>query len=186
MMTPGELGSFINEHFTRTAYRWEALPAYEVASDGNDYSRYLEGKGNPDYARTEPWREKLRTEKARGLYRHRVRLLHDPLHPYERYECEWGYVPNAACGETIRVLHVGEHEMPADMVDHDYWLIDDQHAIRMHYGDVGEFLGATLEPDLVDVCRAARDRAWAAAEPFSSWWGSHPELHRDQYDGDVA
>lgn len=52
-------------------------------------------------------------EKARGLFRHRVRLLHNPLDPYERYECEWGYVPNSACGETIRILHVGEHQVPA-------------------------------------------------------------------------
>jgi hypothetical protein len=110
--------------------------------------------------------------------------LHDPLHPYERYECEWGYVLTSAAGEDIRVLHPREHQIPADLIDHDYWLLDDQHAVRMHYSDSGEFLGATVEPDLLDSYRAARQVVLGTidqpvAEEFTTWWSRHPELRRD-------
>lgn len=179
MMTAAELRDFIREHFTRTAYRWEALPAYEVASDGNDYGRYLAGGDAPTAERKQPWLNRLAAEKERGLYRHRVRLLHNPLHPYERYECEWGYVPNVKAGEDVRVLHIGEHQLPGELVDHDYWLIDDVHPIRMHYGDSGEFLGASVVPDMIDVYRIARDVCWQAAVPFTDWWANHAEYHRD-------
>jgi hypothetical protein len=179
MMNGAELSDYIRDHFTRTAYRWERLPTYQVASDGNDYGRYLAGMPGPTAERKQPWLDRLAADKARGLYRHRVRLLHDPLHDYERYECEWGYVPNVAAGEDVRVLHVGEHRLPDGLVDHDYWLIDDAYPVRMHYADTGEFVGATVEPDLLDRYRVARDEAWRLAEPFTPWWAGHPEYHRD-------
>ncbi len=179
MMDAAELRDYIRAHFTSTAYRWEQVPAYEVASDGSDYGQYLAGKAGPTMARKQPWLDRLAGERARGLYRHRVRLLHDPLHDYERYECEWGYVPNVAAGEDVRVLRIGEHPLPAELVGHDYWLLDDAHPVRMHYGPTGEFVGATVEDDLIDVYRIARDTAWTLAEPFTAWWARHPEHHRD-------
>jgi hypothetical protein len=184
MMDAAELSAYIRAHFTRSAYRWERQPAYEVASDGNDFGRYLANEPEPTWQRLQPWLDHLADERARGLYRHRVRLLHEPLHPYERYECEWGYALTSAAGEDVRVLHPGEHQIPADLVDHDYWLLDDQHAVRMHYSDSGEFLGATVEPDLVDSYRAARELVLGpadqpVAEEFALWWSRHPELRRD-------
>jgi len=178
-MDTGALRDFNRKHFTQSAYRWERLPIYEVASDGNDYGRYLAGEATPAPERKRPWLDRLASERARGLNRHRVRLLHDPLHDYERYECEWGYAPNAEAGEDIRVLRVGEHQLPTPLVDHDYWLLDDIHPVRMHYADTGEFIGATLEPDLLELYRSARGGAWSLAEPFTGWWERHPELHRD-------
>ena len=124
-------------------------------------------------------------EKARGLHRHRVRLLHDPPHAYERYECEWGYVFTGGAGEDIRVLDPADHRLPAELVDHDYWLLDDVRAVRMHYAEGGAFLGATVEPDLIEAYRAGRDAAWRLAEPFNTWWNRHPEHHRDN-DGKAA
>jgi hypothetical protein len=49
----------------------------------------------------------------------------------------------------------------------------------MHYDSQGRFLGAEVAPAdrLADFVRD-RDRAWAAAEPFDTWWARHPELHR--------
>lgn len=108
----------------------------------------------------------------------------EPLHPYERYECEWGYVLTSGAGEDIRVLHIGEHQIPAELVDHDYWLLDDTHPVRMHYAATGAFLGATVEPDLIDLYRSGRRAVWGTevqpvAEEFAIWWSRHPELHRD-------
>ncbi|WP_028937479.1 DUF6879 family protein [Pseudonocardia spinosispora] len=181
MMNVVELRDFIRTNFTATAYRWERLPIYEVDSDGSDYGRYLAGEAEPTVARKQPWLDRLASERARGLYRHRVRLLHEPIHDYERYECEWAYVLNGRAGEDVRILRQGEHQLPSILVDHDYWLIDDTHPVRMHYAETGEFLGATLEPSMLDMYRSSRDAAWAMAEPFTDWWGRHPELARSRY-----
>lgn len=183
MMDAAQLRDFIRTHFTRTAFRWECLPAYEVASDGNDFGRYLRGEATPTRERKQPWLDRLADERSAGLHRSRVRLLHDPLTDYERYECEWGYVPNVAAGEDVRVLRVGEHRLPGvvDIASYDWWLLDDAHVIVMRYGSAGEFVGAHQADSrtMVSACRGARDDLWAAAEPFTAWWARHPELHRD-------
>lgn len=181
MMDAAQMRDFIREHFTETAFRWECLPAYEVASDGNDYGRYLRGEAEPTRERKQPWLDRLAGERARGLRRSRVRLLHDPLTDYERYECEWGYVPNAAAGEDVRIIRPGELPMNwLSMLSFDWWLIDDQHVIVMNYDDDGQFEGANLGlPGDAYAFRQIRDRVWDSAEPFTAWWDSRPELHRD-------
>ena len=90
-----------------------------------------------------------------------------------------GYALTGAAGEDIKVLDPAEQAIPDELVDHDYWLLDDRHAVRMHYADTGEFLGATIEPDLLELYRHARAVAWAAAESFTIWWARHPEHHRN-------
>jgi hypothetical protein len=100
------------------------------------------------------------------------------LHPYEQYECEWGYVHNTRAGEGVFVIDRSEHLVPEPVVDHDFWLLDDSLALRMRYDAGGEFLGATVEPDMLEAYRAARDAAMGAAVPFAGWWARHPEHRR--------
>ncbi|MCA1674987.1 MAG: hypothetical protein LC799_23295 [Actinobacteria bacterium] len=45
---------------SRDLFRWETLPAYEVASDGSDYRRYLDGAEAPTPERKQPWLDTLR------------------------------------------------------------------------------------------------------------------------------
>jgi hypothetical protein len=181
MMTAAELRDFIREHFTETAFRLETLQQYEVASDGNDFGRYLRGEDAPTPERKGKWLQRLRDERDQGLYRHRVRIVTAPITDYTRFECEWGYAPNAEAGEDIRILDLSEHEMPAvRYADEDFWLLDNKHAVSMHYGMAGEFLGASREPAGIQELRNVRDVLWASAEPFSQWWARHPELHRER------
>lgn len=183
MLTAPEMRDFIKTHFTATAFRWECLPAYEVASDGTDFGRYLAGEPGPTPERKQPWLDRLADEYARGLRRSRVRLLHNPLTDYERYECEWGYVPNVGAGEQVSVLRLGEHELPNPdaLAANDWWLLDDRHLLVMHYGPAGEFHGAEHVTDELSVAvhRAARQLLSETAEPFTTWWARHPELYRD-------
>jgi hypothetical protein len=180
MLDAAQLGELIKSRFTRDAFRLETLDAYYVASDGGDVARYLRGEREPDPARKEPWLARLRTERAEGKQRQRVHVVQGPLSGYLRYECEWGYVPNVAAGEDVRILDLSERPLPAGLtIDHDFWLIDGQHVIRMHYADDGRFLGAELlAAGELPRYRAARDAALAAAEPFTDYWGRHPEYHR--------
>lgn len=177
MLTESELEAFFDEHLTTSAFRLEALDHYEVDSDGDDFARFKAGEAEPDWERKNAWLDMLRAEKAAGIREYRVRVLRTPLNDYLRFECEWGYVPNSEAGEEIHVLDLAEREFPAEVVDHDFWLIDDKYPLRMHYGEAGEFLGAELV-DSLGRYQKARDAALAAAEPFERWWARHPEEWR--------
>ncbi len=193
-MNPAELNAWMDEHFTRSAFRLETLQTYEVASDGSDYRRYLDGERTWTPDRKQPWLDYLATERAHGLYRHRVRVVTRPVTPYTRYECEWGYQPNVAAGEDVRVLDLGDRDLPAGLTGSDWWrfdwwLVEDDHGGRrvlgMAYEPDGQFRDAWLldETDgdtrTVAAFVAVRDQLWAAAEPFNTWWSRHRELHRD-------
>jgi len=163
----------------RTLFRLETLDVYEVASDGSDYRRYLDGEPEPDWERKQPWLDELRAVRNAGDYRHRVHVLRTPLGPYLRYECEWGYAYNVQVGEDIRILDLSETPEPTGLVDHDFWLADNELVVLMHYDDAGQFLGgealpATETPRYV----AARNAAWEAATPFEPWWAARPQYHR--------
>ncbi len=179
MFDETELGRYIDEHLTRWAFRLELLDRYDVASDGEDFERFIRGEQEPTPERKQPWLDQLRREHEAGIHNHRVHVLCTPLTDYLRYECEWGYAFNAAAGEDIKIIDLAERAAPDGLVDHDFWLIDDAHAIRMYYTDDGQFRGAELlGDDALPRYRTAREAAIAASEPFASWWMRHPEEHR--------
>src|SRR5260370_10119503 len=96
---------------------------------------------------------------------------------------EWGYAPNAAAGEDIRVLDLAEAAEPPGLVDHDFWLMDRRLAVIMRYDDGCRFTGASIAPDheLGRYQRAA-DAAWQAGVPFGTYWAAHPQVHRATAD----
>lgn len=176
MMDASELGAYIDEHFTRTLFRLEVLDRYEVASDGGDFARWLEGAAEPTWERKGPWLEHLREEARQGKYSHRVHVVRSPLNDYLRYECEWGYAYNVEAGEDIRILDTAETTRPRDVIEEDFWLIDDELVVSMRYADDGSFHGAVVMPSsTLPRYRAARDAAWAAAVSFGDYWAAHPQ-----------
>ena len=154
-------------------FRMETLPAYAVVSDGDDYHRWIAGEPEPTWGRKRPWLDTLHAE------RYRVRILSERLTTYERYACEWGYALNAEAGEDIRVLHRGEHDIPPGLIERDFWVLDDDRVVAMHYDRGGRFeAGEVLPGQVVAPHVVTRDTAWAAAEPFTGWWARHPEFRR--------
>lgn len=179
MLDERELGQFIAEHFRRTAFRLEVLDAYAVASDGGDFARYLAGEPAPDPARKSAWLDRLRAEAAAGKTRQWVHVVRSPLSDYLRFEMEWGYLPNLAAGAQVRILDLAERARPDGLIDTDFWLLDDEAALIMHYDAVGHFLGAEEAGD-AGRYRKARDAAWEAACPFADYWRAHPQYHRSR------
>ncbi|OHV29865.1 MULTISPECIES: DUF6879 family protein [Pseudofrankia] len=178
MLNAVELGEYIDARLTHSAFRLETLDHYDDATDGADVARYLRGEPGPDLARKQPWLDRLRHEKEAGILNQRVHVLRTPLTDYLRYECEWGYRPNARF-EDIRVLDLTETPPPAALVDHDFWIVDNQHGLRMHYDPTGRFEGAEpVDDDQTTAYRRCRDAAVATAEPFLDWWARHPEEWR--------
>lgn len=186
MIDDQQLEAAIDEHFHRAGdrlFRMECLPRY-MASEGeeSDFQRYLAGADGPDMERKEQWLAILRAEEARGLISYRVRAFSNAMTEYERYEADWCYVHNADAGEDIYVVRDGEHESPNTMIREDFWLINDALLIPMGYDEGGRFLGADIVTDAEAIAPylRARDDAYAAAEPFRTWWARHPELRQRQ------
>jgi hypothetical protein len=179
MLDAQELGTHLRQA-QRSLFRLEIQPAYDVPTDGNDFERYLAGEPGPDMVRKSRWLDFLREQRTQGIYRHRVRVVSTPLSDYDRYAAEWGYAYNVPAGDDTRILDLAKHSHLAGARSwDDFWLIDDNEVVLMHYDSDGHFLGAELaDPDATDRYRTARDTAWHAAEPFSTWWHRHPEYHR--------
>ncbi len=180
-MTWLDIDGLVDElgRYRERIFRMETLPAYAVDDDGDDFHRWVAGEPDPTWARKQPWLDVLRAERAGGKLRYRVRILSDRLTDYERYACEWGYALNAAAGEDIRVLRRGEHDIPPDLIEKDFWVIDDDRVVAMHYDRHGRFEAGELLPARVVAAHlTSRDAAWDAAEPFGEWWRRHPELRR--------
>jgi hypothetical protein len=174
------MDSWIEQHFTRTAFRLEVLPQYMVDSDQGNVAAYLAGAPGPSWAHGGPWFDQLRQERAEGKRRYRVRILTPPLSDYLRYECEWGYAYTTVAGDEVNILDTAESPLPAvDLVDHDWWLIDDQHVLRMHYDADGRFTAAEPLPAAAAAnYRACREAVMKASVPFQAWWDTHPEYRR--------
>jgi hypothetical protein len=180
VLTESELGRYIDDRLTKSAFRLELLDRYDAASEREDLARYLRGELIAPQDARRPWLDRLRAEAEAGILNQRVHVLRTPLTDYLRFECEWGYAHNAGAGEDIRIIDLAERALPGTLTDHDFWLIDDEHAIAMHYGEDGRFTGA--EPaSPVDLRRYQRARAAsvAAAEPFRDWWHRHTEEWRE-------
>jgi len=108
-----------------------------------------------------------------------VHVLRTPLGPYLRYECEWGYAYNVRAGEDIRILDLTDTPESPGLVDHDFWLADEDLVVLMHYDDTGQFLGGEALPSTqTPHYIAVRDAAWAAATPFEPWWAARTQYHR--------
>jgi hypothetical protein len=178
LLDADELGELL-DGFTLDLFRMEALPEYAVESDGNDFQRWLDGAAEPTWTNLNGWLEILRAERAAGKISRRVRIFSARLTDYERYASEFGYLHTARAGEDIRVLRRGEHDIPAGLIEQDFWVLDDRQVVAMHYDTVGRFEGAQIlgRHELAQYLRT-QQAAWEAGEPFLNWWSRHPELHR--------
>lgn len=173
------LDEFTDE-FEHDAFRQETLTAYDVASDGGDFDFWLAGKPGPSPDVVGPWGNWIGIQCKRGASVRRVRVLHDEPSDYLRFEIDWIYHANAEAGERIKILDLTERPRPPGFIDREFWMLDGLRAVLMAYDEHGRFLhGDTVEGEAAEVIRQARDAAWEAAEPLTSWWDRHPEYHRD-------
>lgn len=89
MLDQSELGAYLR-HATRSLFRLETLPVYDVPNDRGDYLGTSPGSSPRTWSgRVAGWTS-LREQRAQGLDRRRVRVLRTPLSDYDRYACEWG------------------------------------------------------------------------------------------------
>lgn len=174
------LGPFIAEHHRTDLLRVQTLDFYGVASDGDDFHRYLTGAPAPTVPGKAEWLQRLRDDAAAGKTRRNVHVVREPLNDYLRYQFEWCYVPNAAAGQQIRVLSLNDTPAAAPvMALGDFSVIESVHAVRMRYAADGSYEGAAvIGDDAATSYRTLAELAWNLATPFADWWAAHPQYHR--------
>ncbi|MBA3575197.1 MAG: hypothetical protein H0W37_09605 [Pseudonocardiales bacterium] len=98
-----------------------------------------------------------------------------------RLELTWGYGPNAAAGEKIRIIPVREGEgWPVDLPHHDFWIFDSHELYDQHYAPDGTWLGTEPVTDPVRIVAAchSRDAALHRSLPWQDYIANRPELAR--------
>lgn len=174
------LRSYLYERHTRDLLRVQTLDRYDVASDGDEYRRYLAGEPGPDRVRKQAWLDDLRAVAASGRTWRNVQIVRTPLSAYLRYSLEWGCADNVAVGQDVRVLDLTESpHLVALAAAKDFYVVDGQHVVRMVYTPDGRYEGAVaVGADGVAGYAALAELAYQLATPFTPWWEAHPEYHR--------
>ncbi len=171
-----QLGEFVAKYHTWDLFRLETLSFYNAASDADDLHRYLRGEPAPTAEAKRPWLDRIRADITSGRTWRRIHAVAEPLSDYVRYECEWGYVPNSAAGEQIRIAEL----TPALAQVGDFFVLDGSHVVRSRYDETGRFVHAEVMGDTASVpFLAIAELLWSQATNFSTWWDAHPRYHRD-------
>lgn len=180
LISPGseEFGALFHG-FAYSMFRLETLQAYRGQRDLDLLGQFLAGEPRPPDPAKAEWTSMIVSNVRAGKAVQRVHIVREPLTDYLRFELTWGYEPNAAAGEDVRIFPIGEHDpWPADLPQHDYWLFDSAELYDLHYDSDQVWLGAEHVTDpqkIVDACRW-RDAALYYGTPWSGYVRSKPQL----------
>jgi hypothetical protein len=152
----------------KSAFRLETLPQYLVPQEADRLSAWQAGE--PVSVRTPEnteWLARIQRDVANGFRWYRVHVLDQPLTEYLRYEL-WSYLASHAVGQEIYLVDRGDHAELADLHE-DFWLYDDEVAVRMVYDADGRFLHPECVDD-IEHYREMRDIALRHAEPLGDYF----------------
>lgn len=179
-MSVQQVGEYIDAHFVRDLFRLETRDVLDVPGDNGLVRDYLAGQPMPEH----PWADAVRREVADGKITRRVLALTEPLTDYRRMSIEWQYLRNVAAGERCRLINRADPAATA-VGELDFWMIEHQHVLVMHYDQAGRFTGASPVTDPGEI-RQWQDRArlaWDLGADLATWWDQHPQYQRDRRDG---
>jgi hypothetical protein len=166
--------------FRYSAFRLETLQSYGNSQEDADFEAFVTGRPKPPNPGHEQWQAMVRANVHAGRTVQRVHVVTEPLSQYMQLELTWGYGPNAAAGEDIRIIPVREGEAwPVDVPEGtDYWLFDSAELYHPHYDSEGTWLGTEFVTDparIVDACHW-RDAACHYAISWQNYLSEQPEL----------
>lgn len=150
----------------KSAFRLETLPQYLVPDEEQDLADWRAGTLKPRTPEDDEWLAELQEITARGIRWYRVHILDFPLCDYSRFEVA-SYRETDAAGQETFLADRAEHAELADL-HQDFWLLDDEIAVRMIYDEEGHYLHPERDDD-VDKYRRIRDVALRCAEPLETF-----------------
>jgi len=165
--------------FRMSAWRVEALPAYDVGGDEAErLTAWRAGRPRPERSvRTSPWLARLAVTTARGLDWRRVRILDVPTTDYQRYRLV-SDVEAQACGEQVRLVQRPEVAGLGAILD--VWLFDiaasAARAAVLQYDDAGHYLGAEVLDDPAELqgLTATWRVVWGRGMPLNDYLAPGP------------
>jgi hypothetical protein len=168
--------------FRYSVFRLEALQRYTSPDEDAVMAAFLAGRPRPPDPGKDEWTSVVRAGGRVGRTFQRVHIVTEPLTDYIRFELTWGYAPNVAAGEDIRIVAVGRGEpWPTDLPRDDFWLFDaaELYATRYH-PDGTTWLGVEHIRSPGEVLRACawREAALHLGTPWKRYVRERPELAR--------
>jgi hypothetical protein len=144
--------------FRSSAFHFEEQRTYAIASEREDFERFIAGNPlpPPNSALWQPWLERVGRLKAEGKSIGRVRILEEPPTDYQRWLL-WATPWAAAAGEDIRYMPRSRAEHIGLPLGHDWWLLDDERVLLTYFTFAGSIREKILTDKPGDV---ARYRIW--------------------------
>lgn len=155
------------DQVTKSCFRLESLPQYLVPQESAEFTAWRSGAPRrPRTPQNNAWLAELEQIVARGIRWYRVRILDHPLSDYSRFELA-GYRDTQAAGQQTYVADRRDHAR-LDSMHNDFWLMDDEVAVRMIYDKDGTFVRVEQAEDASPYVRL-RDIAMECAEPLEDY-----------------
>lgn len=167
-ITDEDFDRCFDDAFHHTAWRLEARRAYASDAEGEEFQGLLRGE-DPAEDPDRPWCRNVREQVDQGKRIERVRLVDDPPTVGRRYLLASAWT-NVVAGEDIRGLY-RSRATALGLPIVDFWLFDSRFALKLHFGDQDEYLGAELIEDpatILGYCQV-RDAAWHYAMRYENF-----------------
>lgn len=168
-----DFDDYFSRGFRHTAWRFETRRGYASDAEGVEFRRFLRGE-DPAEDPDREWCRTVREQVGRGKRIERVRLFDRPPTVGQRYLLAIAWT-NIQAGEDIRGLPRSRAEQ-LDLPMEDFWLFDPSLALRLHFDERDEYLGAELiegEATVNGYCRV-RDAAWHHALRYQEFRAQVP------------
>ena len=160
-ITDDEFGDLLRS-FRRTAFYFEAQDIYALDYEAVDLERFLAGSPTPppEVSWWRPWLDQITELIRQGKRIMRVRIISEPPSDYQRWGL-WALPWHTRAGEQIDYMPRSTAAAVGLPLDSDWWLLDDERVIRMHYTADGRIADKVLvtDPDIVALHREWRDLA---------------------------
>jgi len=157
----------ISDEAKESAFRLETLPQYLVPQKAERFAMWNSGEPLPPRTpENSKWLARLQRDSTTGFRWYRVHILDQPLTSYLRFEL-YSYLEGMAVGNEIYVADRDSHPELKEFHE-DFWLYDNETAVRMIYDDEGHF----LYPELIEAIepyREMRDTALHHSEPLTDY-----------------
>lgn len=152
----------------RSVVHLETRDAYGTATELPHMAKWAAGEPD-DLQWLQGWCDTVREHTRAGRTVRRARVVSEPLSDYQRWSYSVAH-PMVAAGEDIRWVPrrlVSSIGIPGN----DYYLLDDELAIFLHYAGSGPSAGMTTSTDPADaeLCRTAFDKVWDLAIPHGEY-----------------
>lgn len=152
----------------KSAVHLETRDAYGTVTELPYMAKWAAGEPD-DLEWLQGWCGTVREHVESGQIVQRARVVSEPLSDYQRWSHSIAH-PMVEAGEDIRWVPrrlVSSIAIPGN----DYYLLDDELVIFLHYAGSGSSTGMTTSTDPADVelCRSAYAEVWKLATPHGEY-----------------